>query len=128
MKEIENLIKATDKNLNMELKTKISLNEYLNANGKNFMKEDNYLEILVSCDQNMLDEYNKNTVNTISDVLDILEKNGSLEIPYLTFLEKIIKNYNFMKKLFIDCTDDFIRFIEDTIENNGFTVVPVEKD
>ena len=91
------------------------------------MKEDNYLEILISCDQNMLDEYNKNTVNTIADVIDILEKNGSLEIPYLTFLEKMIKNNNFMKKFFFECTDDFIRFIEDTIENNAFTV-PVEKD
>ena len=91
------------------------------------MKEDNFLEILISCDQTMLEEYNKNTVNTIVDVNDILEKNGNLGIPYLTFLEKMFKNFNFMKKFFIDCTDDFIKFMEDTIENNGF-ILPIEKD
>jgi len=127
IKEIENIIKATDKNLNTELKSKITINEFLNANSKNFMKEDNYLEILVSCDQTMLDEYNKNTVNTVPDVMDILEKNSNLGIAYITFLEKMIKNFNFMKKFFIDCSDDFIKFMEDTLENNGF-LLPAEKD
>lgn len=123
IKEIENAFKITDKNLNTELKSKIIVNDYLNANSKNYMKEDNFLEILISCDQAMLDEYNKNTINTISDAIDIIDKNATNAVSYLTFIEKMFKNYNFMKKFFIDSTDDFIRFMEDAIENNSFVML-----
>jgi hypothetical protein len=39
----------------------------------------------------------------------------------------MFKNFNFMKKFFIECTDDFIKNMEDTIENNSFHS-PLEKD
>ena len=127
IKEIEFILKVTDKNLNNEIKSKITVGDLLTANSKNYMKEDNFLEIIISCDQTMMDEYNKNTINTVADVNDILEKNTNLVIIYLSFLEKIFKNFNFMKKFFIDCTDEYIKFLEDTIENNNF-IPPIEKD
>lgn len=126
-KEIENLLKITDKNINTEIKNKVTVTEFQHCNSKNYMKEDNFLEILISCEQVMLDEYNKNTVNTIADVLEILEKNGNLAISYLTFLEKMFRNFNFMRKFFIECTDDFIKNLDETIENNSFHS-PLEKD
>ena len=120
-------MKITDKNINAEIKNKLTVTEYQHCNLKNYMKEDNYYEILISCEQNMIDDYNKNTINTIADSLDILEKNGNMGISYLTFLEKMFKNFNFMKRFFIECTDDFVKNLEDTIENNSFHS-PLEKD
>ncbi len=77
------------------------------------------LEILVTCDNGMLEEYNSNNINFTDDINDIIakkEKEGEVkEIGFIDFIFKCTKNYNFVKN-FVEI-DEYLLKLELTINN-----------
>ena len=129
-------------NQNIELKTKINMNEifvmfsvyflfnnlfneldkyYLSINSstatvkalksiKGLQKEFYYVSIIMA-NKKLKEEYNLNTMNTIEDIEDILDKNLDLKISYTSLCEKILKNKSLIEYIF--SVDEKIRLFQD---------------
>ena len=129
-------------NQNIELKTKINMNEifvmfsvyflynnlfneidkyYLSINSsmatvkglktiKGFQKEFYYISIILSS-KKLKEEYNLNTMNTIEDVEEILDKNSDIKISYTSLCEKILKNRSLIEYIF--SIDEKIRLFQE---------------
>ena len=129
-------------NQNIELKTKINMNEifvmfsvyflfnnlfndidkyYLSINSsmatikglkaiKGLQKEFYYASIIMT-NKKLKEEYNLNTMNTIEDIEDILDKNLDLKINYTSLCEKILKNKSLIEYIF--SVDERIRLFQD---------------
>jgi hypothetical protein len=57
------------------------------------------VEVLISCDKNLLDELNSNTVNCLDDIDEILNKK-ECQLSYIDFMNNLMKNYNFFQDFF----------------------------
>ena len=55
---------------------------------------------IILCSQKLSSEYNLNTINTIEDVEEILDKNGDLKISFVNIYEKILKNKEIIDSIF----------------------------
>jgi hypothetical protein len=55
---------------------------------------------LILCSQKLISEYNLNTINTIENVEDILDKNGDMKISFVNIYEKILKNKEIIDSIF----------------------------
>ena len=129
-------------NQNIELKTRVSMNEifvmfcvyflynnffneidkyYLSINSsmasvkglkalKGLQKEFYYTSIIL-CNKKLKDEYNLNTMNTIDDVEEILDKNSEIKISYTSLCEKVLKNKSLIEYIF--SVDEKIRLFQD---------------
>ena len=129
-------------NQNIELKTKINMNEifvmfsvyflynnifneidkyYLSINSstspvkglktiKGLQKEFYYISIILA-NKKLKDEYNLNTMNTIEDLEEILDKNSEIKISYTSLCEKILKNKSLIEYIF--SIDEKIRLFQD---------------
>ena len=129
-------------NQNIELKTKINMNEifvmfsvyflynnlfneidkyYLSINSsmatvkglktiKGLQKEFYYISIILSS-KKLKEEYNLNTMNTIEDVEEILDKNSDIKISYTSLCEKILKNRSLIEYIF--SIDEKIRLFQE---------------
>ena len=129
-------------NQNIELKTRINMNEifvmfsvyflynnlfneidkyYLSLNSsmstvkglktiKGLQKEFYYSSIIMA-NKKLKDEYNLNTMNTIEDIEEILDKNYEIKISYTSLCEKILKNKSLIECIF--SIDEKIRLFQD---------------
>lgn len=129
-------------NQNIELKTKVNMNEifvmfsvyflfnnlfneidkyYLNINSsmstvkglkaiKGLQKEFYYISIILAS-KKLKEEYNLNTMNTIEDVEEILDKNSDVKISYTSLCEKILKNRTLIEYIF--SIDEKIRLFQE---------------
>ena len=129
-------------NQNIELKTKINMNEifvmfsvyflynnlfneidkyYSSINSsmatvkglkaiKGLQKEFYYISIILSS-KKLKEEYNLNTMNTIEDVEEILDKNSDIKISYTSLCEKILKNKCLIEYIF--SIDEKIRLFQE---------------
>ena len=129
-------------NQNIELKTKINMNEifvmfsvyflynnlfneidkyYLSINSsmanvkglktiKGLQKEFYYISIILSS-KKLKEEYNLNTMNTIEDVEEILDRNSDIKISYTSLCEKILKNRSLIEYIF--SIDEKIRLFQE---------------
>ena len=77
---------------------------------KGLQKEFYYTSIILSS-KKLKDEYNLNTMNTIEDIEEILDKNGEIKISYTSLCEKVLKNKNLIEYIF--SVDEKIRFFQD---------------
>ena len=64
------------------------------------MKNELLYSSLILCNQKLINEYNLNTINTIEDVEEILDKNGDLKISFVNIYEKILKNKEIIDSIF----------------------------
>ena len=64
------------------------------------MKNELLYSSLILCNQKLINEYNLNTINTIEEVDEILEKNGDVKVPFATVYEKILKNKDIIESIF----------------------------
>ena len=129
-------------NQNIELKTKVNMNEifvmftvyflfnnlfneidkyYSNINSnmatvkglrtiKGLQKEFYYVSIILSS-KKLKEEYNLNTMNTMEDVEEILDKNSDVKISYTSLCEKILKNRTLIEYIF--SIDEKIRLFQE---------------
>ena len=129
-------------NQNIELKTRINMNEifvmfsvyflynnlfneidkyYLSLNSsmstvkglktiKGLQKEFYYSSIIMA-NKKLKDEYNLNTMNTIEDIEEILDKNYEIKISYTSLCEKILKNRVLIEYIF--SIDEKIRLFQE---------------
>ena len=129
-------------NQNIELKTKINMNEifvmfsvyflynnlfneidkyYLSINSsmatvkglktiKGLQKEFYYISIILS-NKKLKEEYSLNTMNTIENIEEILDKNSDIKISYTSLCEKILKNRSFIEYIF--SIDEKIRLFQE---------------
>ena len=77
---------------------------------KGLQKEFYYCSIVLSS-KKLKDEYNMNTLNTIEDVEEILDKNADVKISYTALCEKILKNKSLIEYIF--SVDEKIRLFQD---------------
>lgn len=64
-------------------------------------------EVLITLNPKFIKEYNLNTINTIDDVREILEKySDETSVTYFDLFSKLISNYNFLYDFF--CGNDTI--------------------
>lgn len=77
---------------------------------KGLQKEFYYISIILSS-KKLKDEYNLNTMNTIEDIEEILDKNGEIKISYTSLCEKVLKNKNLIEYIF--SVDEKIRLFQD---------------
>ena len=64
------------------------------------MKNELLYSSLILCNQKLINEFNLNTINTIEEVDEILEKNGDIKVPFATVYEKILKNKDIIESIF----------------------------
>jgi len=57
------------------------------------------VEVLITCDNGLLEEYNSNTINFMDDVNEIISKSES-EINFIEFMVKCTKNSNLIRNFF----------------------------
>jgi hypothetical protein len=75
------------------------------------LQKDFYYSSMIMASKKLKDEYNSNTINTMDDIEDILDKNWDIKISYTSLCEKILKN-----KMIIDYIfglDETIRLFQD---------------
>lgn len=77
---------------------------------KGLQKEFYYISIILSS-KKLKDEYNLNTMNTIEDIEEILDKNGEIKISYTSLCEKVLKNKSLIEYIF--SVDEKIRLFQD---------------
>jgi len=77
---------------------------------KGLQKEFYYCSIILAS-KKLKDEYNLNTMNTIEDVEEILDKNSDVKISYTALCEKILKNKSLIEYIF--SVDEKIRLFQD---------------
>ena len=77
---------------------------------KGLQKEFYYASIIMT-NKKLKEEYNLNTMNTIEDIEDILDKNLDLKINYTSLCEKILKNKSLIEYIF--SVDERIRLFQD---------------
>ena len=77
---------------------------------KGLQKEFYYASIIMT-NKKLKEEYNLNTMNTIEDIEDILDKNLDLKINYTSLCEKILKNKSLIECIF--SVDEKIRLFQD---------------
>jgi hypothetical protein len=77
---------------------------------KGLQKEFYYTSIIMT-NKKLKEEYNLNTMNTIDDVEDILDKNSELKISYTSLCEKVLKNKSLIEYIF--SIDENIRIFQD---------------
>jgi hypothetical protein len=82
------------------------------------IKEEFIYEILISCDNRLIKDYDLNTINTIEETKEILEKyHEEISISYMNLVEKILKNFN-LSKNFFGLTDSVINKYDNFILNS----------
>ena len=77
---------------------------------KGLQKEFYYISIILSS-KKLKEEYNLNTMNTIEDVEEILDKNSDIKISYTSLCEKILKNRSLIEYIF--SIDEKIRLFQE---------------
>ena len=77
---------------------------------KGLQKEFYYTSIILA-NKKLKDEYNLNTMNTLDDVEEILDKNSEVKISYTSLCEKILKNKSLIECIF--SVDEKIRLFQD---------------
>ena len=77
---------------------------------KGLQKEFYYTSIILA-NKKLKEEYNLNTMNTLDDVEEILDKNSEIKISYTSLCEKILKNKSLIECIF--SVDEKIRLFQD---------------
>ena len=77
---------------------------------KGLQKEFYYTSIILA-NKKLKDEYNLNTMNTLDDIEEILDKNSEVKISYTSLCEKILKNKSLIECIF--SVDEKIRLFQD---------------
>ncbi len=102
-----------------ESKKIISLKELIDSKifSKCYIKEENIYECLIACDERLTNDYNLNTVNTLEDVKEIIDKYQDAIVTFNQLLVKILKNHNYIKSFF-SISDEVINTYESIISTD----------
>lgn len=126
----ENLEKIFDLDKNTFLSNTLKLKEVIATNqitnngksvisGTNFLNEIYICEILITMNIKLMNDYNLNTISTLEETKEILEKfSEEVSFNYYDMVYKILYNYNFVKDFFNGCdeglmnTEKVLNYIE----------------